>query len=132
MAMVAERDLVETSVVKIAVAWYCIVVGVLLAVWWANDLRRGAWNRGDRTHGELALHLAGELVTAGLLIGSGSAWLAAGSAADAWVAAGLGMLLYTVIVSPGYFLARGELPVVGMFGVLAALTVVALAVVLAD
>jgi hypothetical protein len=46
LALVAERDLPETSVVKIAVAWYCIVVGVLLAVWWANDLRRGAWNRG--------------------------------------------------------------------------------------
>ncbi len=113
---------------KIAVAWYCIVVGVLLAVWWANDLRRGAWNRGDRTHGELGLHLAAEFVTAGLLIASGAAWLVAGSGANAAVAAGLGMLLYTVIASPGYFLARRELPAVGMFGVLAALTVTALAV----
>ena len=111
-----------------AVAWYCIAVGVLLAVWWANDLRRGAWNRGDRTHGELSLHLAGEFVTAGLLIAAGAAWLAAGAAANAVVAADLGMLLYTVIVSPGYFLARHELPVVGMFGVLAALTVTALVV----
>jgi hypothetical protein len=51
--------------VKIAVVWYCIVVGVLLAGVWANDLRRGAWNRGDRTHGELGLHLAAEFVTAG-------------------------------------------------------------------
>ena len=47
-------------VVKIAVAWYCIVDGVLMAAWWGNDawwendLRRGAWNLGDRTHGELA------------------------------------------------------------------------------
>jgi len=46
-----------------------------------------------------------------------------GRAADAWVAAGLGMLLYTVIAIPGYFLARRDLPAVGMFGVLAALTV---------
>jgi hypothetical protein len=53
-----------------------------------------------------------------------------GSAADAWVAADLGMLLYTVIVSPGYFLARREFLAVGMFGVLAALTVAALAVAL--
>ena len=87
---------------------------------------------GDRTHGELALHLAAEFVTAGLLIASGSAWLAVGPPpppADAWVAAGLGMLLYTVIASPGYFLARRDLPAVGMFGV-AALTVTALAVAL--
>jgi len=37
-------------------------------------------------------------------------------------------LLYTVIAGPGYFPARRELPVVGMFGVLAALTATALAV----
>ena len=59
---------------KTTVAWYCICVGLLLAGWWANDLRRGAWNRGDRTHGELGLHLAGEFVTAGLLIAAGVAW----------------------------------------------------------
>ena len=116
---------------KIAVDRYCIAVGVLMAAWWANDLRLGAWNRDDRTHGELALHLAAESVTAGLLIASGAASLAVGSAADVWVAAGLGMLLYTVIQSSGYFLARRGLPAVAMFGVLAALTVTALAVVFA-
>jgi hypothetical protein len=47
------------------------------------------------------------------------------------MAVGLGMLLYTVIVSPGYFLARRELPAAAMFAVLAALAVTALAVVLA-
>ena len=75
-------------------------VHAAVAVWrWSLSVRLGAWNRGDRTHGELALHLAAEFV-----------------------------LLYTVIVSPGYFLARRDLPVVGMFGILAALTVTALAV----
>ncbi len=116
---------------KTAVAWYCLVIGVMMAEWWANDLRQGAWNRGDRTHGELALHLAAEFVTAALLIAAGAARLAAGPAANAVMAASLGMLLYTVIASPGYFLARRDLPVVAMFGVLAALTVTALAVVLA-
>ena len=81
--------------------------------------------RGERRRGECLADPAG---TAGLLIASGAAWLVAGSGAKALVAAGLGMLLYTVIVSPGYFLARHELPVVGMFGVLAALTVTALVV----
>ena len=79
------------------------MVGVLIAAWWANGLRLGAWNRGDRTHGELGLHLTAEFVTAVLLVASGAARLAAGSAADGLVAAGLGMLLYTVINSPGYF-----------------------------
>jgi hypothetical protein len=39
------------------------------------------------------------------------------------------MLLYTTIMSPGYFLARHELPVVGMFAVLLALTIASLIVV---
>ena len=40
----------------------------------------------------------------------------------------LGMLLYTVIQSPGYFLARHELAPVVMFAVLALLTVAAIVV----
>lgn len=40
------------------------------------------------------------------------------------------MLLYTTIVSPGYFLARREFAVVALFAVLVALTVAALAVIL--
>ncbi len=53
--------------VKTAVSWYCIIAGARMALWWANDLRLGAWNRGDRTHGELALHLAAEFLTAAAL-----------------------------------------------------------------
>ena len=117
--------------VKTAVGWYCIIVGAGMALWRANDLRQGAWNRGDRTHGELSLHLAAEFLTAGLLAAAGTAWLAAGPGMAPLVTAGLGMLLYTTIVSAGYFLARRELPVVGMFAVLAALTATALAVILA-
>ena len=41
------------------------------------------------------------------------------------------MLLYTTIMSPGYFPARHELPVVGMFAVLVALTIASLVVVFA-
>ena len=39
---------------------------------------------------------------------------------------GLGMLLYTVIQSPGYFLARHERAPVVMFAVLALLTIAAI------
>ena len=31
------HDLLGLRVVKIAVAWYCIVDGVLVAAWWGND-----------------------------------------------------------------------------------------------
>ena len=46
-----------------------------------------------------------------------------------WLAlVGLGMLLYTVIQSPGYFLARHQWPPVVMFAVLGVLTSLAIIV----
>ena len=97
-----------------------------MAAWWANDLRLGSGNRSDRTHAELALHLVGEFLTAATLVVSGLVRISPGAEANAFVAAGLGMLLDTTIVSPGYFLARREYPAVGMFGVLVVLTLAAL------
>ena len=40
-----------------------------------------------------------------------------------------GMLLYTVIVSPGYFAQLGQWPLVGMFAVLLALALVSIVLV---
>ncbi|HEX6262659.1 MAG TPA: hypothetical protein VF097_07420 [Actinomycetota bacterium] len=111
-----------------AIAVYAAAVGVLMAAWWALALLRGAWGRKDRTYAELGLHLGAELLTAAALLASGIAVLAGGP--TAFLAAALGMLLYTTIASPGYFLARGEVPMVAMFGVLAALTASGLVVLL--
>lgn len=113
-----------------AVAFYCLAVGLLMAGWWTQDVRRGAWSRGDRTHAELALHLVAEFVTASWLVASGAALLVAGPRAAAAAGVGLGMLLYTTIVSPGYFVARRELSVTGVFAGLVVLTTIALGVLL--
>ena len=110
------------------VAWYAIGVGGLMAVWWAIDLSGGALNRPDRHRVEIELHLAAEIVTAAALATGGVAMLAAGSRAIPLAAAALGMLFYTVIVSPGYFLARDERAPAALFGVLAVLTAAALVV----
>jgi hypothetical protein len=114
--------------VRAAVGGYALFVGILMAGWWAVELRRGVLERGDRTRAELGLHLAAELLTAAALVVGGALLLGGGSATVALV--GLGMLLYTVVQSPGYFLARGEREPVVMFGGLAALTFVALVVLL--
>jgi hypothetical protein len=107
-----------------AVAFYCIAVAALMGLWWGIDIRNGALNRPDRSRGEIALHLAAELVTA-LLLAAGGVVL--GRDGSRWLAlVGLGMLLYTLIQSPGYFVARHELAPVVMFAVLAVLTVVAI------
>lgn len=110
----------------IIVAVYCISIGALIAAWWVNSLRLGAWNRGDRAHSELALHLTGEFGTAAMLIVAGIALLLVGPNAGVIAGAALGMLLYTAIVSPGYFLNRHETPVVAMFAGLCVATIAAL------
>ena len=77
-----------------------------MAVWWVVDIRRGALARPDRSRPEIVLHLAAELVTVGVLIMGGVLMIAGGMTGLALT--GLGMLLYTVIASPGYFIARHE------------------------
>ncbi len=100
------------------------MVGVLMATWWAVDIRRGALARPDRARPEIILHVAAELATAALLAAGGAVLIAGGTGQLAL--AGLGMLLYTVIASPGYFIARHQRAPAVMFAVLAALTVAAI------
>jgi hypothetical protein len=103
---------------------YCVIVGVFMAAWWVTGIRRGALNRPDRSRSEIMLHLAAELATAALLAAGGALLLAGGAAGVALV--GLGALLYTVIASPGYFIARHERAPAVMFAVLLVLTAAAI------
>lgn len=93
-----------------------------MVIWWTVSLRRGAGGRPDRSQSEMTFHLVAEFVTAMLLVVSGITLLASGDSAIPIAALALGMLLYTVIVSPGYFIARRELAPARMFGGLALLT----------
>jgi hypothetical protein len=110
------------------VGWYAVVVGLLMTGWWSVELRAGALDRPDRTRAELRLHLVAEFLTAALLVVGGTVLLATDGTGV--VLAALGMLLYTVIQSPGYFLARGERAPVVLFAVLAMTTSAALVVLL--
>ena len=108
----------------IVVAWYEIVVGlVMVALWTVLLVTRQVPQlpAGDR---EIWFHLAAELVTAVLLVAAGVVLLTdAGATTLSGVA--LGALLYTTVASPGYYAARGEWPPVVLFGVLAVATIVA-------
>ncbi len=105
-------------------AWFAIAVGLLMLGWWAVELRAGVLRRADRAPAEIGLHITAELLAAGLLVVAGGVVLTGGGPELLLVA--LGMLLYTVIQSPGYFLARREAGPAAMFGVLTVLTVAAL------
>ena len=110
----------------IAIASYCIAVALFMVGLWGLAIRGGALSRPDRSRGEIALHLTAELATAVILAVGGAALARGGTR---WLAlVGLGMLLYTVIQSPGYFVARKEWPPVVMFAVLAVLTTLAIIV----
>jgi len=63
-------------------------------------------------------HLAGEFVTAAMLIIASAALLTEQSwAIDNYLIA-FGMLAYTVIVNPGYFAQRGQWSMVALFGLI--------------
>jgi hypothetical protein len=106
-----------------ASAWFAIAVGVLMSMWWTLDVRSGALRRPDRQPIEIGLHLTAELATAVLLVAGGIVALTGGPTVVLTLA--LGMLLYTVIQSPGYFWARREWAPVVMFAVLGVATVAA-------
>lgn len=77
----------------------------------------------------IAFHITGELLTAVLLIMAGVAVLTSLSWALPVYLVAIGMLIYTVIVSPGYFAQKRQWAWVVMFAVLLILAVVSSAVV---
>jgi len=99
-------------------AWYSIIVGFLMLAQWGFFLGAGQVPEVQTAPIALAFHLAAEAATALVLIASGWALLRdkTWSRTAAFVA--LGMLTYTVIVSPGYFAQQGVWALVVMFAVL--------------
>jgi len=106
------------------VAWYAIIVGALILAQWGFFLATGQVPELQAEPYRIAFHLLGEGVTAIALIVSGIALLRRISWSGQAAFATLGMLTYTVLVSPGYFAQLGQWTLVAMFAVLLALTLV--------
>lgn len=104
-------------------AVYAIVVGVLMIGEWGMFIATGQVPEFATEPIRIAFHLLGEFTTAGLLLAGGLGLLTARRWGFHVFMVSMGMLLYTIIVSPGYFAQRGELVFVGMFAVLVILTV---------
>jgi peptidoglycan/LPS O-acetylase OafA/YrhL len=109
---------------KLAVSIYSIFIGLFMIIFWSMLV---ATNQilPEQIPWAISFYLAGEFATALLLIVSGVGWKSKGWARILLPLA-LGMLLYTVIVSPGYCAQLGNIPIVIMFSVLVALTIIAL------
>ena len=99
-------------------AWYGIVVGCLMIVQWIVSIVSGSVPEFQSEPWRIGFHLAAELVTAIMLIVGGIAVLRSAEWGRTILLIGLGMVIYSEIVSPGYFAQLGGWPMVGMFFVL--------------
>jgi hypothetical protein len=108
---------------------FALVVGIGMIGQWLFFLASGQVPELEAEPLRIRFHLAGEFVTAVALLVAGTALLT-GQAWAGWLyPVAMGMLLYTIIVSPGYFADRGQWAFVGMFAVLLVLALASLALV---
>jgi hypothetical protein len=106
---------------------YAVVVGALMLVVWAFLLLAGQVPDIDTELPALVFHWAAELLTAVGLIASGLA-LGRGRRWAAWgYPLAMGMLVYSLVNSPGFYAQAQEWGVVALFAVLLLPTVLALA-----
>jgi len=103
-------------------ALYSLFVGFSILGMWSFFLFSNQVPELDSGSSEIFLHLFAEFLTAGFLLASGFSLLKKTRFSFHLFLVSLGMLLYTVIVSAGYYVDLGELAMVAMFGFLQVLT----------
>ncbi len=111
-------------------AIFAIVVGISMLGMWTVFYLTGNIPELETKPVELAFHLFAEFITAVLLISAGAGLLKATSWGYNLYLIAAGMVLYTMIMSPGYFLQTGDVAFLIMFGVLIILTFYFLAVII--
>lgn len=107
-----------------AVPIYALVVGIIMLCMWTFFIISDSVPEFESKPWEIILHLVAEFATAILLIVSAVSELKNLRIAKPLLLIGFGMLLYTVIVSQGYYAQRGEMLFVAMFLLLTVLTIV--------
>jgi hypothetical protein len=111
-------------------ALFALIVGLGMIGQWAFFLATGQVPELKTEPLRIRFHLVAEFATAIALLAGGVALLT-GQTWARWVyLLAMGMLLYTVIVSPGYFAEKGQWAFVGMFAVLLVLALVSIALVI--
>ncbi len=113
-------------------AVYALAVGLLMLLQWTWTLVARRIPEPDEPYSgrgkrELTFHCIAEAISAVALIVSGFSLLCNAAWSAWWFPLSLGMLLYTLINSPGYFAERREWKIVTGFGLLLAGAIGALA-----
>ncbi|MBN2045506.1 MAG: hypothetical protein JW757_10840 [Anaerolineales bacterium] len=107
-------------------AYFSIAVGAGMMIQWALSYFNGQIPELKTEPVRIAFHIAGEMVTALMLIAGGIGVLLASQWGVIIFLIGAGMLIYTAIVSPGYFAQQGKWAWVLIFAVI--ITVMILAI----
>jgi hypothetical protein len=105
---------------------FALVVGLGMLAQWGVSAMRGQIPELKTEPIRIAFHLAAEFTTAiALLAGGLGLLLNTNWAADLYLV-GAGMLMYTAIVSPGYFVHQGKKGWIIVFGILLVLDVLSI------
>jgi hypothetical protein len=99
-------------------AWYGIWVGLLMIAQWTFSVFSGSVPELQSEPWRIAFHLAAEFTTAVMLIVGGIALLKSIAGSKQVLILGLGMVIYSEIVSPGYFAQLNQWAFVAMFAIL--------------
>jgi hypothetical protein len=111
-------------------ALFALVVGVGMIGQWILFLVTGQVPGLETEPLRIRFHLAAEFATALALLVGGLALLTDQAWGCWFCLLAAGMLLYTVIVSPGYFAQKGQWACVGMFAAVLLLALVSIALVM--
>lgn len=103
-------------------AFYALVVGTFMLGFWIVLLVAGEIPELTTAPYEIGYHLLAEFLTAVALLASGIGLLGGRSLARRLYPVALGLLLYTVVNSAGYYAQLGDVAMVGMFTVLTVAT----------
>ena len=103
------------------VGWFGLSCGCSMIFMWATFLGTGNVPEIQTKPWSISFHLVAEFITAVLLMGSGVGLLVAKQKKQQLLSRELflfasGMLVYTCIQSPGYFLQKGEWAFLVLFG----------------
>lgn len=108
---------------------FALVVGAGMIGQWVMFLVSGQVPELETEPLRIRFHLVAEFVTAIALLVGGIALLTDQTWGRWFYLLATGMLLYTVIVSPGYFAQKGQWAFVGMFAVVLVLALISVALV---
>lgn len=111
-------------------AIFSIVVGTGMIAQWGLSYFSGQIPELETEPIRIWFHIAAELITAALLITAGIGILSGSGWGQPLYFVSAGMLIYTAIVSPGYFAQKGQLNWLYMFGTILILQVISIFLIL--